>query len=134
MAAEIYSTVLPFVRVPLSIPHCFDSQKPIALCKKASLLKSVSPSHKDQPQPLREICEIFTISVRRAKRDDFVKGELPHTVKKVDSLLVLQQAVVRLHLQISFFSVFLKQNYLFLYISENETKIKAVVSNNQQIK
>ena len=63
-------------------------------------MKSVSPSHKDQPQPLREICEIFTISVRRAKRDDFVKGELPHTVKKVDSLLALRQAVVRPHLQL----------------------------------
>ena len=50
VAAEIYFTVLPFVR-SLSIPHCFDSQKPIALCKKASLLKSVSPSHKEQRLP-----------------------------------------------------------------------------------
>lgn len=60
-AAEIYSTVLPFVRVPLSIPHCFDSQKPIALCKKASLLKSVSPSHKDTA-PERNLRDFYNFS------------------------------------------------------------------------
>ena len=110
---------------------------PFRICYTIALRK-ILPCYIRIPEflPLkRKLRSGYTFILTSKARATIVFKTDYHAQKKVDSLLVLQQAVVRLHFNFCLF-VFSneKQYHPFLYISENETKIKAVVSNNQQNK